>query len=125
MEMVQRLEEIITATPETQRYSTSVCRAVSLWRQGSFEQALIEVEQSISLDPAINDAYFWKGMICASLQKDEEAMAAIARALELKLPPVLLTPLRWLDEERQDFCEKYVEPLLTRYNVLNHQEPGE
>jgi tetratricopeptide (TPR) repeat protein len=125
MEMVQRLEEIITATPDTQRYGTRVCRGVSLWGQGSFEQALIEVEQSISLDPAIKDAYFWKGVICASLRRDEEAIAAIARALELKLPPVLLTPLRWLDEDRQDFCEKHVEPLLTRYNVLNHQETGE
>lgn len=125
MEMVQRLEEIITATPDTQCYGTSVCRGVSLWGQGSFEQSLIKVEQSISLDPAIEDAYFWKGVICASLRRDEEAMAAIAMALELKLPPVLLTPLRWLDKDRLDFFEKYIEPWLTHYKVLNYQETSE
>ena len=125
VEMAQQLEEIVTAASNRQRYGAGVCRGISLWIRGSFEQALIELEQVISLDPAIKDAYFWKGMICASLRRDEEAMAAIARALELKLPSVLLTSLRWLDEDRQDFCEKYVEPLLTSYNVLNHQEPSE
>jgi tetratricopeptide (TPR) repeat protein len=124
-EMVQRLEEIVTTVSDTQRYGTNVCRGIILWGRGSFEQALIQIEQAISLDPTIEDAYFWKGMICASLRKDEEAITAITKALELKLPPVLLTPLRWLDKDRQDFCQKYVEPLLTRYDILPHQETSE
>jgi tetratricopeptide (TPR) repeat protein len=99
-----------------------ICQGVAFYLSGHFEEAMRAVEQAASLDPQWGDPYFWKGMVSASLGQEEEAMAAIARALELRLPPVLLTPLCWLDKDRQDFYEKYVEPLLTRYNVLNHQE---
>jgi tetratricopeptide (TPR) repeat protein len=124
-EILQGLDNIVTIVSDTQYYRKSVCQGVILWGECSFEQALIQIEQAILLDPAIGEAYFWKGMICASLRQDEEAITAITKALELRLPPVLLTPLRWLDKSRQDFYEKYVGPLLMRYNILPRQEISE
>ncbi len=82
-------------------------------------------EQAAAFDPKLWDPYFWEGMVCASLEHGEEAMTTIARALELKLLPVLLMPLCWLDKDRQDFYGRHVGPLLTRYNVLARQETGE
>jgi len=51
-------------------------------------------------------------MICAFLGQDEEAIAAIETALDLELPPMLLAPLRWFEQEKPDFYGKYVVPLL-------------
>lgn len=90
-----------------------VCRGVALWLGGKFEEALIELEQAIVLaDPNEWDAYFWVGMTCASLKRDEEAMAALKHTLELGMPPILLAPLRWLEQDRPDFYEKYAKELL-------------
>ena len=82
---------------------------------GSFEKALVEIEQAILLQPEMHDAYFWKGMVCATLVQDEKAIPAIERALKLKLPPVPLTPLHWLEQDKPDFFRKYVGPLLAGF----------
>jgi hypothetical protein len=52
------------------------------------------------------------------LGHDEEAIAAIERSLELELPPILLTPLRWFEQDKPDFYQKYVVPLMARYDLL-------
>jgi tetratricopeptide (TPR) repeat protein len=78
---------------------------------------LAEIEAAISLEPREWDAYFWKGMICAYLGRNSAAIEAIEKALELDLPPVLLTPLYWLQRDRPDFFREYAEPLLKRYDV--------
>ena len=58
------------------------------------------------------DAYFWKGMACASLKKDTDTLVLIGKALELDLPPVLLAPLCWFEQDRSDYYEKHLKPLL-------------
>ena len=121
--MIERLETLAERNPES--HYAYICKGVAHLLCREFEKALKELEQASKLDPDSEDAYFWISIAYASLGQDDEAKAAIDRSLELKLPPVLLTPLRWLGEDRQDFYEKYVEPLLTSYNVLNHQETGE
>ncbi len=88
-----------------------------MWLRGYYDEALEELLQAIERAPERWDAYFWKGMACISLDRDEEAIAAIEKALELELPPVLLAPLRWFAEDRPDFYEKYVVPLMTRYDL--------
>ncbi len=118
----ERLEAIAAIDP---RHATAhVCQGVAWWLRGHLEEAMAELEQATLLDPnqwdpdpyfQQWDPYFWKGMICASLRRDEEAIAAIEKSLELGLPPVLLAPLRWLEPERPDFYEKFVIPLLARY----------
>jgi len=80
----------------------------------SFEQSLMELEQAIALEPEEWDAYFWKGMVCAILRRDEDAKTAVEKSLEVDMPPVLLAPLRWFEQDRPDFYEQYVVPLLAR-----------
>jgi len=109
----ERLEAIAATDP--QHATAHVCQAVAWWLRRRLEDAIAELEQATSLDPERWDPYFWKGMICASLRRDEEAMAAIEKSLESGLPPVLLAPLRWLAPDRPDFYEQFVNPLLARY----------
>ena len=97
LETAGRLENI--AAPDSEHYTTCVCRGIALWIRGYVEGALAELGSAISLDLEPWDVYFWEGMIRASLGQEEEATAAIARALELRLPPVLLGKFteRWTD----------------------------
>jgi len=39
------------------------------------------------------------------------------RLLELDMPPILLTPLYWLQKDRPDFFTWYAQPLLEKYEV--------
>ena len=89
-----------------------------MWLRGNCEEALGGLEHAFQRMHDEWGPYFWKGMVCASLGRDEEAMAAIEKALEVELPPVLLTPLRWFEEDRPDFYQKHVVPLMARYNLL-------
>ena len=45
------------------------------------------------------------------------AMEAIEKSLEVELPPILLTPLYWLETDRPEFFAQYAKPLLERYGV--------
>ncbi len=45
-------------------------------------------------------------------------MSAIEKSLELELPPILLTPLRWFEHDRPEFYQKYVVPLMARYDLV-------
>ncbi len=112
VENPERLEAI--ALVNTQHYSAYLCRGAALLLRGSLDEALAEMDQALPLQPERHDAYFWKGMVCAMLGRDEEAVAAIESAMRLELPPVLLTPLRWLEQDRPDFFRVYVGPLLAR-----------
>jgi len=65
----------------------------------------------------LEDIFFWKGIVHAYLGKDNEAIAAIEKSLELGLPPLLLSPLRWLEQDRPDFYRKYAASLLARFEM--------
>ena len=110
--MAQRLESLAANDP--QNYLAHVCRGVAWYFQKSFEQSLAELEQAIALEPEKWDAYFWKGMVCATLRQDEDAKMAVEKSLEVDMPPVLLVPLRWFEQDRLDFYEQYVVPLMAR-----------
>ena len=114
--IIQRLEAIATLDP--QDCWALVCRGVALWLGKHFEEALKLLDQAIVLKPEAWDPYFWKGMVYALLRQDEKAMAAIEKSLELELPPVLLAPLKWFEQDRPDFYQKYVVPLMARYDLV-------
>ena len=116
LEVIEQLELIATTDPENP--VAFVCRGVAMWLRRGFEEALQELEQAIQMAPEEWDAYFWKGMTCASMGHDEDAITAIERSLELGLPSILLTPLRWFEQDRPDFYKKYVVPLMTRYDLV-------
>jgi tetratricopeptide (TPR) repeat protein len=112
IESTKPLETIVATYPNL--YIGYIYRGVVSWQQRRYEVALLELERAIQLEPDRWDAYFWKGMACASLGDDANAIAALEKALVSELPPVLLAPLHWLAEERPDFYEKQAEPLLAR-----------
>jgi tetratricopeptide (TPR) repeat protein len=103
--MVERLKTI--AMIDSNHSIAHLCHGTVFWLHKDFEEALAEYEKAVQLEPEDCDAYFWKGMACVSLVRDEEAVAAVEKALELDLPPVLLTPLHWFEQERPDFYEKF------------------
>jgi tetratricopeptide (TPR) repeat protein len=111
----ERLETIALQNP--QHYIAYVCYGVALYVRGCFEEALFKLEQAIQQNIKAWDAYFWKGKVCAFLRRDEEAIATIEKSLELNMPPVLLTPLHWLEQDRPQFYEKYATQLLAQYEL--------
>jgi tetratricopeptide (TPR) repeat protein len=114
--VIQRLEAISELDPQDRW--TLICRGVALWMNRNFEETLTLLDQAITLKPEASDPYFWKGMAYTSLMQDEAAIAAVEQSLELELPPILLTPLRWFEQDKPDFYQKYVLPLMARYDLL-------
>jgi hypothetical protein len=119
-ETAEILEAI--ATINSSNYIAYVCRSVALGLCGKVKEGLREVEKAILLSLQDWDAYFWKGMLHAyyyqGKSQDKEAMAAIERSLNLGLPPILLTPLFWLEKERPDFFKKHIRPLLEHCGLI-------
>jgi tetratricopeptide (TPR) repeat protein len=116
-EIAKRLEDIATIDP--QHYVARVCKGVTLGLRGKLKDGLAELEQAILLDLESWDAYFWKGMLCAYFYpgRNLATTEALEKALEVDLPPVLLTPLYWLEKDEPGFFKKYAAPLLARYEV--------
>jgi tetratricopeptide (TPR) repeat protein len=112
VELIQPLATIVATHPHL--YIASLYRAIIAWQQRHYEAALQELERAIQLEQDRWDASFWKGMACASLGHDADAIATIEQALVLEMPPVLLAPLHWFAEERPDFYEKQALPLFAR-----------
>jgi hypothetical protein len=54
-------------------------------------------------------------MVCAALRRDEDAKITVELSLEVDMPPVLLAPLRRFEQDRPDFYEQFVAPLLACY----------
>jgi hypothetical protein len=113
----KRLEKIPAIAPQS--YVALVCQGVALGLQDMLKQGLIELDRAISLKQENPDAYFWKGMISAYYYQGREQLASesIEMALTLGLPPILLTPLYWLENDRPDFFENYASPLLQQYGI--------
>jgi tetratricopeptide (TPR) repeat protein len=113
----ERLEAI--ATVAIQDYTAHICLGIALLLRRNLSGALAELEQALlSTRHEKWEAHFWKGMICAYLEQDEEAIAAIERALEIELPPILLTPLHRFEQDRPDFYQEYVVPFMARYDLV-------
>ncbi len=119
METAMQLETIVAINP--QDYVGYVCRAIALGLCGKVKEGLAEVEKAILLDAEEWDAFFWKGMLSAYYyQKQshiEEISTAVETSLTLGLPPILLTPLYWLEKDRPDVFENYAKSLLGQYGI--------
>jgi tetratricopeptide (TPR) repeat protein len=94
-----------------------LCRGAANYLNRRLAEAATEIEQSIAREPENWDGHFWAGLVAASSGKDQEAKTAIEKALALKLPPALLTPLRWLEQDQPAFYKDYAAPLLARYQL--------
>lgn len=115
VEVAEGLEMIAMLDPQCDK--ACVCRGVALGLRGKLQEGLTELEQALHLDPHNEDALFWKGMICAYLGHHTTAKESIEQALQAGLPPILLTPLFWLEQDSPQFYQEYAEPLLKRYEL--------
>src|SRR5262249_54146579 len=117
VEVAERLET--TATLDPQCHEAYICRGVALGLRGKAREGLTELEQALHLNARSQpqDALFWKGMICAYLGHHTMARESIEQALRADLPPILLTPLYWQEQDSPQFYQEYAEPLLKRYEL--------
>jgi len=109
---IERLKTIAAINPENTIAYT--CLGVASWLSGSFEEALLELDQAILLDPELGGAYFWKAMALIFLRREKEAFMALEKAIKVDwpVPPMLLTLLDLLAEERPDFYNQFALPFL-------------
>ena len=108
----ERLEEL--AARDQHQPAAPISRGISLLLRGRLEEAVATLDQALLLQPAMRETFFWKSMVCALLERDEEARAALGQALigELPLARTLLAPLHWLEQKRPDFYRNYAEPVM-------------
>jgi tetratricopeptide (TPR) repeat protein len=113
-DLAERLEAL--AGIDRQQPAASVCRGVALLLRKHFEEALVVLDQVLLMDPQRREASFWKSLVSALLERDEEARVALerAKAADLPLPRELFAPLRWLEQKRPEFYRNYVASVLAR-----------
>jgi len=116
VETAERLEVIAELDPQSDE--AYVCRGVALELRGKLQEGLAELEHALSLDAENENASFWKGVVCTCLGRDAMAMESIEQALKAGLPPILLTPLNWLEQDSPNFYQEYAQPLLKRYELI-------
>jgi tetratricopeptide (TPR) repeat protein len=62
-------------------------------------------------------APFWSAMALAELQAYDEADTLLREALTYDIPPLLLLPLRWLEQSQPALYERSVAPTFTRFDL--------
>jgi tetratricopeptide (TPR) repeat protein len=108
----ERLEAI--GNLDEMDYFTRISRGIAQWIQGKDEEALATLQQYLNTEPETAFVSFWSGVVCASLGRDDEAIAMLDHSLERRLPLSLLAPLRWLEEKNPSFYQHYALPLLNK-----------
>jgi tetratricopeptide (TPR) repeat protein len=63
------------------------------------------------------DVHFWLAMVYIALDQEADARMAIEQALKFEMPPILLKPLCWFEQEKPKLYEKLIKPLLATYDV--------
>ncbi len=108
----ERLEHVSLVS--SQHYIAYVCRAVAYWLRGNTEQAQQELTEAIKLKTGMWDALFWQGMI-ASFQGQQIGIYSVEQALEMGMPPALLSPLHWLERDQPQLYTQHIVSRLTSF----------
>ena len=111
------MEKIANIDPQS--YLACICRGVATGLRGNLKEGLAELEQAYILEPDQWDTHFWNCLLSAYYYpgRSQIASEAVEKALALDMPPILLTPLYWLQKDRLDFFKRYAQPLLEKYKV--------
>lgn len=116
-EEADELERIAHLAPQTGE--AALCRAVAWKLRDNPEKGLGALKRALkdkNMFPRLRtqDVPFWRGMLLASLGLAEQASKEIEHALGQGMPPILLTPLYWLEQEQPAFFESYARPWLEK-----------
>lgn len=98
-------------------YTSHMCLAVAAYCRDDMDTARMQGTLALQLEPEQWDPYFWLGFFAAVAGSHDMAIQFIEKALELNLPPFLLTPLYWLESKSPAFFAGYACELLQRYHV--------
>jgi tetratricopeptide (TPR) repeat protein len=111
-------------------YTAYVCRGVIFFLQKEYQQALTALQYATTFhydvdwyrDPWSDfwrewDAPFWLAMVYLALNQEEDARVALEQALAFEMPPILLRPLAWFEQEKPELYEQLVKPLFDRYEM--------
>jgi tetratricopeptide (TPR) repeat protein len=117
IEMAQRLEDIATLSPSLFNPEAHLCRGVALLLKDNPSEALVELDKAIQLALEAQETPFWKGVACAYLERYEDAVDAIQTSLANDMPPILLSPLKWLEKDVPNFYFQYGQHLLLEHEI--------
>ncbi len=111
-------------------YTACVSQGVIFFHQRKLQQALTTLHHATALHYDQYwyqdfwadywrewDAPFWLAMTYLALDQEEEARLAIEQALAFEMPPILLKPLTWFEQEKPKLYEQLVKPLFATYEV--------
>jgi tetratricopeptide (TPR) repeat protein len=112
---VVQLERISLLDPK--HYTSYCCLAVIALYHSDSQAALTHLSEALRLESDQWDPHFWCGIAAALQGEPEIAWQAIEKAVDMGLPPLLLTPLYWLQSSCPDFFEKYARGLLQRFGI--------
>ena len=112
-QLLHFLEDAAATHPQS--YFAFLCRGVAFWLRGQHEQACTTLEHAQNMHPKLWDAPFWLSLAYGP-QNPKQATHSLELALRLDIPRALLTPLRWLERDHEEFYTQHIIPLLTRYS---------
>jgi tetratricopeptide (TPR) repeat protein len=92
--------------------------------RGPDEGVIDGFDQLVGVEPTHFEAPFWQGMACAALGKGDEAVHLWDLALQLGMPPRLLGPLRWLEQDCPA-CWDQASALLDRFQGQPAEEAAQ
>ncbi len=102
------------ANTRPQSYFAYLCRGLACWLRGQNDQARMTLEHAQTMHPKLWDASFWLTLAWTP-EDPTQATHFLERALQLKISPALLTPLRWLERDQPTFYAQHIAPLLARF----------
>lgn len=114
-EIIEAIEKIVAIDPQFD--AALFCQGVALGLANNYGKAISQLENSLPSGRFMRDASFWKGLFYTYLGQSAEATQAITQALEAGLPPILLTPLYWLEQEQPEIYQTVVVPFLAQYDI--------
>lgn len=113
------LLELIEREPDNVRYIRSY--GIVLFQQKKWDDALIQFDKALNIEPQNEPLYFWRGMVFEKMKKYEEALLSYNMALGLKPEDDMnhLQVGRMLEK-----LERY-EEALEQYNIAVELEPND
>lgn len=114
-EAVEKIEAIAELDPD--HYTAYLCRGIASIHHKDLKTALAEIQKAVNLEPEEWDPLFWKGIVYAYCGRTRAAKDAIKKALDYRLPPLLLLPLYWFEKENREFFTEYAVLLLQTYGL--------
>ncbi len=102
---------------EPDHYTSALCLGVHSLQRTDVSASLSFFERALTLAPEECGPHFWIGVAAALQGELGIAQHAIEVAIDMGLPPLLLTPLYWLRSTQGDFFEQTARALLQRFGI--------